>query len=475
MLWWQGEWMRMARHTLVWLRDDLRLGDNPALQAALQSERATALYVVETGAGQRADGGASRWWRRESLSLLERDLKRVGVELRIETGDAEVLLPQIAAETGADSIVWNRRYDPVGRNVDAAIKTDLAARGLHVKSYPGNVLVEPFLLKPAGAPSYSVYGAYAKAVQRYGVDRPIASPAAPPPMAAHQRQRPSLAPWELALSRHWQVGETASHKALDHFLAELVGRYPHDRDRPGVAGTSMLSPHLRFGEISARQVWHSASAAAASNEGNKAAIDKFLAELTWRDFNIHLMFHRPDIARIPMRDMGAERWRNDPAALKAWQLGQTGFPIIDAGMRQLWQTGYMHNRVRMLTASLLTKNLLIDWRLGESWFWDTLVDADPANNPGNWQWVAGCGMDAAPYFRIFNPVLQGEKFDAEGDYVRRWVPELAALPGQWIHKPFAAPAAVLAEAGVVLGQTYPRPIIDLLETRRRALAANEPE
>lgn len=467
--------MRMAQHTLIWLRDDLRLGDNPALQAALQSQRATALYVVETGAGQRPDGGASRWWREKSLTLLARDLQRVGVELRIETGDARVLLPQLVAEMGADGVVWNRRYDPIGRDVDAAIKADLAARGLLVKSYPGNVLVEPFRLKPAGAPSYSVYGAYSRAVQRHGADRPLASAVAPTPVGEHDLPPLSLASWELALSRHWQVGEAASRAALDHFLAELVDRYPHDRDRPGVAGTSLLSPHLRFGEISARQVWHSAVAAAASNERNATAVDKFLAELTWRDFNIHLMFHRPDIARIPMRETGPERWRDDPEALKAWKLGQTGFPIIDAGMRQLWQTGYMHNRVRMLTASLLTKNLLIDWRLGESWFWDTLVDADPANNPGNWQWVAGCGMDAAPYFRIFNPVLQGEKFDADGDYVRRWVPELAGLPSQWIHKPFAAPPAVLAGAGIVLGRTYPRPIIDLLETRRRALAANEPQ
>ena len=464
----------MAQHTLVWIRDDLRLGDNPALQAALQSDQATALYVTETDAGHRPDGGASRWWRAESLGLFRRDLSRVGIELRIETGDAGVLLPQVAAEIGVDNVVWNRRYDPHGRNVDAAIKTDLASRGLQVKSYPGNVLVEPFLLKPAGAPSYSVYGAYAKAVQRYGVDRPIASPAAPTPTAERDISRASLLPWERKLSQHWQVGEAAGQEALGRFLTERVGRYPHDRDRPGVDGTSLLSPHLRFGEISARQVWHSANAFAASNERDKAAIDKFLAELTWRDFNIHLMFHRPDIARIPMRDTGPERCRDDLVSLRAWQLGQTGFPIIDAGMRQLWQTGYMHNRVRMLTASLLTKNLLIDWRLGESWFWDTLVDADPANNPGNWQWVAGCGMDAAPYFRIFNPVLQGEKFDAEGDYVRRWVPELSALPSEWIHKPFAAPPPVLAKAGIVLGQTYPRPIIDLLETRRRALATTEP-
>lgn len=460
----------MAQHALIWVRDDLRLSDNPALHAALQGERATAVYITETGAGHRPDGGAAHWWRGESLARFSRDLDRLGVPLRIETGDAEILLPQIAGEVGADSVVWNRRYHPAGRRTDAAIKAGFAAQNVAATSYPGNVLVEPFRLKPKDSPSYSVYGAFAKAVIRHGVDRPITADGATTPGADHASAGSSALAWQAKLARHWRIGEAAAHSVLDRFLAGNLARYPQDRDHPGVAGTSLLSPHLRFGEISVRQVWHSASARAASMGGDSAAIDKFLAELTWRDFNIHLMFHRPDIATIPMRDVGEERWRDDPAALEAWQAGKTGFPIIDAGMRQLWQTGFMHNRVRMLTASLLTKNLLIDWRVGESWFWDTLVDADPANNPGNWQWVAGCGMNAAPYFRIFNPILQGEKFDAGGDYARRWVPELAALPSRWVHRPFAAPPGVLAAAGVVLGQTYPRPIIDLLATRRRALA-----
>lgn len=460
----------MAQHTLVWLRDDLRLTDNPALHAALQGGRATAIFIIETGAGHRPDGAATRWWRTESLARLQRDLDGLGIALRIETGDAEILLLQIAAEIGADSVVWNRRYHPEGRQTDASIKAGFAARDLPVTSYPGNVLVEPFRLNPKNATSYSVYGAFAKAVMRHGVERPIPSDGMPTALAGDAPMGPPAVPWEAKLARHWRIGEAAAQRVLHRFLSGDIARYPQDRDRPAVAATSMLSPHLRFGEISARQIWHSASALAASTGRDTSAIDKFLAELSWRDFNIHLMFHHPDIASTPMRLVGEERWRDDPAALEAWKLGQTGFPIIDAGMRQLWQTGFMHNRVRMLTASLLTKNLLIDWRIGESWFWETLVDADPANNPGNWQWVAGCGMDAAPYFRIFNPVLQGAKFDTDGDYVRRWVPELAVLPSQWIHQPFAAPPAVLETAGVTLGQTYPLPIIDLLATRRRALA-----
>lgn len=460
----------MAQHALVWLHDDLRLNDNPALHAALQGGQATAIFINETGAGHRPDGGAARWWRAESLARLRRDLYGLGVPLQIETGDAEVLLPQIAAEIGADRVVWNRRYHPAGRRIDAAIKAGLSSWKVSVTSYPGNVLVEPFRLKPKEGSSYAVYGAFAKAVVRHGVDRPIPSESNPTPAADGRPNDLPVFPWQAKLSRHWRIGEAAARSTLEGFLGGDLARYPEDRDRPGVAATSMLSPHLRFGEISARQIWHSASALAASTGQDTAAIDKFLAELTWRDFNMHLMFHRPDIASTAMRETGGERWRDDPAALEAWKLGRTGFPIIDAGMRQLWQTGFMHNRVRMLTASLLAKNLLIDWRVGESWFWETLVDADPANNPGNWQWVAGCGMDAAPYFRIFNPILQGQKFDADGDYVRRWVPELAALPSQWVHQPFAAPPSILAAAGVLLGQTYPWPIVDLQATRRRALA-----
>jgi deoxyribodipyrimidine photo-lyase len=275
--------------------------------------------------------------------------------------------------------------------------------------------------------------------------------------------------WAQKLERHWLVGEHGADAALRRFFDEALETYVEDRDRPGIPGTSALSPYLRFGEISARQVWHAAQMVAAEDPEKGTAVEKFLSELIWRDFNYHQLYHRHDIASLAMRDnlAGISRRDHQPDFL-AWKRGRTGIPIIDAGMRQLWNTGFMHNRVRMLVASFLVKNLLIDWRLGERWFWDTLVDADSASNPGNWQWVAGCGMDAAPYFRIFNPLLQGERFDPAGIYVRRWLPELAGLPNTWIHRPLETPKDVLASAGIVFGETYPPPIVDLKASQSRA-------
>jgi deoxyribodipyrimidine photo-lyase len=286
------------------------------------------------------------------------------------------------------------------------------------------------------------------------------------------RLRPTKPDWAGGLRAAWTPGEAGARAALQAFLSDRATTYPADRDRPALPATSRLSPHLRFGEISPRAVWHAARHAAATGEVDAAAIDKFLSELGWRDFSWHLLFHNPDLAtRNVDTRFDAFHWRDDPAGLAAWRRGQTGYPIVDAGMRELWTTGYMHNRVRMIAASFLIKHLLIDWRQGESWFQDTLCDADPASNPASWQWVAGSGADAAPYFRIFNPILQGEKFDAAGDYVRRWVPELARTPAAFIHKPWTAPRAMLDKAGVRLGVNYPAPIVDHAAARERALAA----
>jgi len=266
------------------------------------------------------------------------------------------------------------------------------------------------------------------------------------------------------------VSEDAARERLADFLDGMVANYPGDRDIPSRDGTSRLSPHLRFGEISPRQIWHAARLRAELEPELAGGIEKFLSELAWRDFSYSQLYHREDISRTPMQlKFSGLAWPEAPEEIERWQRGQTGFPIIDAGMRELWETGYMHNRVRMLVASLLTKNLQIDWRLGEAWFWDCLVDADVANNPASWQWVAGSGLDAAPYFRIFNPVTQGERFDPAGNYVRRWVPEIAGLPDKWVHKPFAAPEAILKTAGITLGQTYPHPVVDLAASRLRAL------
>jgi deoxyribodipyrimidine photo-lyase len=379
----------------------------------------------------------------------------------------------VVAAHGVTALFWNRRYGPAEREIDTAIKARCLRQGVEAHSYAGSVLVEPFALSTGAGKPYSVFTPFWKTLKQQDIPAPLPRPKGQAAIEAPQVDVEYQSPrWAEKLARHWEVGEAAARERLDDFLDDAVERYPEGRDIPGDAATSRLSPHLAFGEISPRQVWHAAQAVAQHAPEKAAAIDKFLSEVAWRDFNYHQFYHRENIATEPM--MAKYRglpWRDDAAGFNAWTTGRTGFPIVDAGMRELWETGTMHNRVRMLTASLLAKNLLVDWRLGEQWFWDTLVDADPASNPGNWQWVAGSGLDASPYFRIFNPVVQGERFDAKGDYVRRWVPELAGLPDEWVQKPFEAPSAVLSRAKVDLGKTYPHPIVDLKGSRTRALEA----
>lgn len=461
--------------SLVWLRNDLRLSDNPALHAAWSgSGDVVALYVIETDRAQRHPGAAAAWWLGKSLSLLNEDLAHIGIPLLVEEGPAGRVVPEVVQRLDAKRVFWNRRYEPGQIEVDSAVKAALKSQDVDATSFAGNVLAEPWTVKTGGGTPFKVFSAFARAVREQEIDAPV-----PAPRASKKRGNAGVKPtamsqgnsaaWVQKIGRNWKVGEAAARKRLAHFLDEIVSDYPSGRDIPGVDGTSMLSPHLRFGEISVRQIWRAAAAFAEEHPARAAAVEKFLGELIWRDFNHHLLFHNEDISTVPMRPVFDHvRWRKDNDAVQAWKRGQTGIPIVDAGMRQLWATGWMHNRVRMLTASFLVKNLLIDWRTGEEWFWDTLVDADDANNPGNWQWAAGCGMDAAPYFRIFNPVLQGQKFDAGGDYVRQWVPELAKLPARWLHRPWEAPSEVLSSAGIALGRTYPRPVVDLKASQVRA-------
>ncbi len=458
---------------LVWLRNDLRLSDNPALAEACKAGDVVALYIHETDEGLRQPGGAARWWLHQSLNAMATRLASIGVNLLVESGKAQDVLIAALEKTGAEAIHWNRRYAPAGRELDAAIKSRLRHQGLSVTSHPGNVLAEPWTIETGQGKPYSVFTPFWKTLKQTNIAHPLET-------AAHGRPTPAepvdldyrQPKWAAKLGQHWQVGEEAAQARLVDFLDQNLSAYPEGRDFPDRDVTSRLSPHLRFGEISARQIWHAAQARAHAEPNLAGAVDKFLSELAWRDFSHHQLYHRKDIATVPMQaKYEGQQWRHAPAQLKAWQSGQTGFPIIDAGMRELWETGYMHNRVRMLVASLLAKNLLIDWRQGEAWFWDCLVDADEANNPASWQWVAGSGLDAAPYFRIFNPVTQGERFDASGAYVRHWVPELAKLDDKWIHKPADAPADVLATAGVTLGKTYPEPMVDLKTSRQRALDA----
>lgn len=471
-----------AAPVLVWFRDDLRLADNPALTAAVASGRPViAAYCLdEESPGLRHLGGAARWWLHESLAALGRNLEQCGSRLVLRRGRAHRVIDDIVAETGCGAVYWNRRYDAGGRTVDAGIKASLNDRGVDAQSFNAALLFEPWeVVSKAGTP-LRVFTPFWRAACAHGVP---ATPTAPPeaiagytgPIASDRLEdwalKPTKPDWSTGLAEIWEPGEHGARTRLEEFVDSVLPGYAEARDRPGSRTTSMLSPHLRFGEISPRQIWHTAQAAMAG-AGQERDLTKFQSELGWREFAYHLLFHCDDLNVHNIQShFDAFPWREDAGALKAWQAGLTGYPIVDAGMRELWTTGWMHNRVRMVVASFLVKHLLIDWRVGEAWFWDTLVDADPANNPASWQWVAGSGADAAPYFRIFNPVLQGQKFDGDGAYVRKWVPEIAALPDRYIHCPWEAPAAVLGDAGVTLGKTYPEPMVDHGFARRRALDA----
>ncbi len=465
----------MPETALVWLRSDLRLADNPALTAALKTDLpVTALYIHETDATLRPRGGASRWWLHHSLRVLASDLGAIGVHLDIVEGEAEKSVFAAIKQHGATAVFWNRRYAPAQCAIDTDIKSRLKADGVATESFAANVLIEPWDIATGAGKPYSVYTPFWNALKDRDIATPLPVPKGHKPVTAGERIDGAYKTphWAGKLEKHWQIGEAAAREKLSAFLADDVLDYPEGRDVPAQEATSKLSPHLAFGEISPRQIWHAAQMHAHRSPRSAEAVQKFMKELVWRDFNYHQLYHREDIARVPMQGKFADlKWRQADAALGHWQRGQTGIPIVDAGMRELWETGFMQNRVRMLVASLLAKNLLVDWRKGESWFWDCLVDADPANNPGNWQWVAGSGLDASPFFRIFNPVTQGEKFDADGAYVRQWVPELSKLPDEHIQNPAAAPAEALKRAGIQLGKTYANPIVDLKLSRERALEA----
>ena len=472
---------------IVWFRDDLRLSDHPALHAAARSGApVVCLYVLdENGAPAqrmraRPLGGAARWWLGQSLGKLRGRLEKIGVTLVLRRGPAATAIAQVAREAGAGSVFWNE----IAQVPELAIATDieaaLAAIGVDAEKFPGDLLVEPAKIRNKDGRGLRVFTPFWRRVLAIGgPPKLLPAPAALPTVDGIASEaledwalEPSGPDWADGLRETWTPGECAAQERLKVFLADGVMGYADKRDRPAMDATSGLSPHLRFGEISPRQIWHAARFAAAERPALSGDIDKFLSELGWREFCRHLLFDTPELAMRNLQPaFDAFPWRPDQKALRAWQRGQTGYPIVDAGMRQLWHTGTMHNRVRMVVASFLVKHLLIDWREGERWFWDTLVDADAASNPANWQWVAGSGADAAPYFRVFNPVLQGEKFDAAGDYVRRWVPELARLPAPLIHQPWKATPLELKSAGVALGLTYPEPIIDHRAGRDRALAA----
>lgn len=463
---------------LVLFRDDLRIADNRALAAAADSGRpVAALYVLDEEASPRLPGAAVAWWLNLSLKALAKDLEKHGVSLALRSGKGSDIVPKVVREIGAGAVFWNRRYDPVAVEADTRLKASLRDDGIEARSFDGRLLHEPPLLKTGTGGFYKVYTPFWKALTAQIEPRdPVDAPRSIKPWKGTLKGEsidallplPQKPDWAGGLRERWTPGEKGAQAALKRFLDEGVKGYKSNRDRPDMDGTSSLSPHLAHGEITPYQIF--AALRDRRLQGDDATT--FRKEVVWREFAHHLAFHAPPLHDKNFRpEFDGFEWKGGSAGLTAWQKGLTGYPIVDAGMRQLWQTGWMHNRIRMVVASFLIKDLRIDWRKGEQWFWDTLVDADPAQNPFNWQWVAGSGADASPFFRIFNPMMQGERFDPDGAYVRHFVPELAALPDRFIHKPWEAPTLVLREAGVTLGKTYPKPIVDHQQARDEALAA----
>lgn len=482
-----------AAPIIVWFRNDLRLGDNPALHAAAKmGAPLLCLYIHEAREhglrehGLRVPEGAALWWLHGSLAALDIALRKQGGRLHVLAGKADELIETLVGETGASAIYWNRRYDAAGREIDARIIAVMRQRGTEAESFNGSLLHEPWtILTQAGTP-FRVFTPYWRDVlRRDEPPAPLPAPKkaafAPLPLTLEKRYAylagldpdPQVPDWAKDIRRLWHRGEEGAKRRLGDFLDQDLKGYADNRDRLARQATSRLSPYLRFGNISVRQVWRALAARQQSGVtlASDRDIEKFRSELGWREFSYSQLYHCPLLHLKNIQgQFDAMPWRCDSKALAAWQRGQTGYPVVDAAMRELWTTGTMHNRARMIAGSFLVKHLLIDWREGEKWFWNTLVDADPANNPGSWQWVAGTGADAAPYFRILNPIIQGKKFDPDGAYVRRWVPEVASLAASVIHSPWTASSTQLAAADVRLGKTYPHPIIDCDFARKRALS-----
>nr|WP_274607869.1 deoxyribodipyrimidine photo-lyase [Thiorhodovibrio winogradskyi] len=471
----------------MWFRRDLRLEDNPALMAAIDHfERILPLYIhAPEEEAPWAPGAASNWWLHHSLSALDQSLRERGSRLLIMRGAPlgclRALINEIGAN-GASAVFWNRCYEPATVARDSRIKQQLRADGIRCESHNASLLFEPWDVKTGADQPFKVFTAYWRRCQprlskmpppKPAPERlePVALPSAAFGVLEHEQPLDALdllprIGWDAAFPDQWQPGAAGAQAQLRRFIDQAAADYAQARDLPAVLGTARISPHLHFGEIGPRQILAIAKAASDDTQA-------FVRQLGWREFSASLLYHFPHTADEPLNPLfEAFPWR-DPVPselLRAWQRGQTGIPLVDAGMRELWHSGWMHNRVRMIVASFLTKNLRIPWQVGARWFWDTLVDADLANNTQGWQWTAGCGADAAPYFRIFNPVRQGERFDPDGDYIRRWCPELAQLPKRHLHQPWKAPVAILQQAGIELGTNYPRPIVDLADTRREALA-----
>jgi deoxyribodipyrimidine photo-lyase len=470
---------------LLWFRRDLRLADNPALSAAIATGKAVIPVYVWSPAddGVWPPGGASRAWLSRSLSALDAHLRVAGSRLLVVQGNSDQEIPRLASALSATAVFANRRHEPTAATMDARVETILAKSQTSFHRYEASLLFDPGALRTRSGGPFRVFTPFWRAC--------LAMPSLPAPQPAPRRWPsprrwpPSLSPqdlpllpdhpWAHGMLAHWSPGERGAQSRLRAFCSDSLMDYTTGRDRPAEDGVSRLSPHLHFGEIGPRQIWHAVMDRQSLGPHGKSGVDgpaTFLRELGWREFSHHVLHHFPSTDREPLRPaFAAFPWARSRKYLQAWQRGVTGYPLVDAGMRELWATGFVHNRVRMVVASFLVKHLLQPWQDGARWFWDTLVDADLAQNSLNWQWCAGCGADAAPYFRIFNPAAQAAKFDPDGDYIRRWVPELCTLPTHLVPAPWNASPSELRASGVVLGRDYPAPIVDHAFARARALAA----
>ncbi len=469
----------MVQPAIYWFRRDLRLSDNTTLINAINSGRPIiCLYIHDENLGQPWKiGSASKWWLNHSLQVLSQSLKKIGSKLILRRGSTVEILHDIIHETNAASLYFSRLYEP--ENIDIENSINLAfGHEIEIKRFRGYLLFEPETIRTGKNEPYKVFTPFYKTCMReISITEPLASPkkilAYKKRIRTDQLKDWKLCPkdpdWAVGFNDYWIPGEEGAHKNIEDFIQHSASKYQILRNRPDITGTSRLSPHLHFGEVSPRQIW---TAISHSKKDTLNGGECYLREIIWREFSYHLLFHWPSFPDKPFRNEFTNfPWQKNKKSFIAWQKGVTGYPIVDAGMRELWATGWMHNRVRMIAASFLIKDLLIPWQQGEAWFWDTLVDANLASNSASWQWVAGCGADAAPYFRIFNPTLQGEKFDPRGDYVRLWVPELKHLPAKFIHSPWLAPKEVLHDSKINLGDNYPNPIVDHKFARDRALLA----
>ena len=473
-----------AAPIILWYRNDLRLSDLPSLTSAVATgQPVIPLYIRDTqSTNARSIGGASLWWLHHSLQSLATSWQALGTKLVLRQGDPLLLLPELAEQSGAGAIYCSRSFEPWAGKLEEQLHKALGEQGVTFKRYGGTLLHDPDRVTTKAGQPFKVYTPFWRSLSQQEIRKCVSAPSTVH-VSEINLESDSLDSWQLlptkpdwagGLRETWQVGEAAAAERLKQFIGADNFAYAEERDRPDLPATSRLSPHLRFGEISPAMCWHAAQFEAGRRPAAEADLEVFRKELVWRDFSYHLLHHWPELPTSAFREnFNAFPWQKSADVLNAWQKGQTGYPIVDAGMRELWHTGWMHNRVRMIVASFLTKHLLQPWQDGEAWFWDCLVDADLASNSASWQWVAGSGADAAPYFRIFNPITQGQKFDPDGTYIRRWVPEIASLPDRYLNAPWTCPELELRSLGLVLGKDYPEPIVDHAMARRRALDSYE--